>query len=96
MCLESQLDEGAHDVQVCAITNQMRVCAVIGKWREPDRSVTVPLPPGRCVPCCNSSTRGEGGHRPGTGWRLREPPGRIRKPWQIRSIGGGAMADLPP
>ncbi len=45
MCLESQLDEGAHDVQVCAITNQIRVCAVIGKWREPDRSVTVPLPP---------------------------------------------------
>ncbi len=31
VCLESQLDEGAHDVQVCAITNQIRVCAVIGK-----------------------------------------------------------------
>ncbi len=31
VCLSSQLDEGTHEVQVCAINNQVRVCAVIGR-----------------------------------------------------------------
>ncbi len=31
VCLSGNLDEGAHEVQVCSIRDQVRVCTVIGK-----------------------------------------------------------------
>ncbi len=32
VCLSMQADEGADDVQVCAINTQVKECIVIGRW----------------------------------------------------------------